>query len=283
MDLCFVLGNDAAIQIAVSIAGSVEEFANLMNKKAEELGLQNTHFVTPHGLDDTDHYTTAYELAIIADYALNISKISEVVKTKIYTVTINNNSKTIRNTNELLGYLNGVDGVKTGFTNGAGRCLVTSVNREGFNIITVVLGADTKKLRTTDSIKLIEYIYSNYELVNLKEIIDNEFDNWSMINKNRICIYKGKKQKVDIKLEDYEYEIYPVKKDNIKDINIEFKNLNMYFEAPTNFGTQVGNMKVRIGNLEVMNIGIIINENIEKKEVKDYILECLCKVLNPNN
>ena len=124
-----------------------------MNQKAIDLGLKNTHFITPHGLDEEGHYTTAYELALIADYALSIDKISEVVKTKTYTVTINGGSKTINNTNELLGYLNGVNGVKTGFTNGAGRCLVTSVERNEFNIITVVLGADTKKIRTQDSRK----------------------------------------------------------------------------------------------------------------------------------
>ena len=95
MDLCYALGNDAAIQIAVSVSGSVEEFAKLMNSKAEKLGLKNTHFITPHGLDQNEHYTTAYELAIIADFALNLPKIQEVVKTKTYLVKINNNTKTI--------------------------------------------------------------------------------------------------------------------------------------------------------------------------------------------
>ena len=126
-----------------------------MNKKAKELNLNHTHFITPHGLDEEGHYTTAYELALMADYALNIEKFSEVVSTKIHNVNINGHIKTITNTNELLGYLNGVNGVKTGFTNGAGRCLITSVERDGFNIITVVLGADTKKIRTKDSINLI--------------------------------------------------------------------------------------------------------------------------------
>ena len=275
MDLCYALGNDAAIQIAVSIAGSVEEFASLMNKKAEELRLQNTHFITPHGLDENEHYTTAYELAIIADYALNIDKICQVVKTKTYSVTINNNPKTITNTNELLGYLDGVEGVKTGFTNGAGRCLVTSVDRNDFNIITVVLGADTKKIRTRDSIKLIEYIYSNYELIDLEEIIEEEFHNWSKINKNRICIYKGKKQKIDIELENYKYKIYPVKKDSVKDVNIEFKNLNMYFEAPVYKYTSIGNLILNIGNENLMNIRIITSESIERKEIRDYFFDCI--------
>ncbi|MDO5555994.1 MAG: hypothetical protein Q4G09_05045 [Clostridia bacterium] len=247
----------------------------LMNKKAEQLGLKNTHFVTPHGLDEEEHYTTAYELGIIADYALNIEKISEIVKTKSYQVMINNNSKTITNTNELLGYLDGVNGVKTGFTNGAGRCLVTSVNRNGFNIITVVLGADTKKIRTKDSIKLIEYIYSNYELVDLKKLISEEFDYWNKINKKRVYIYKGKKQNVDIKLGEYKYNIYPVKKEEIKDINIEIQEVQTYFEAPIYKNTQIGILKLKIKETELMNIQLLTNEDIKRKDTKDYFVELI--------
>lgn len=246
-----------------------------MNKKAEQLGLKNTHFVTPHGLDEEEHYTTAYELGIIADYALNIEKISEIVKTKSYQVMINNNSKTITNTNELLGYLDGVNGVKTGFTNGAGRCLVTSVNRNGFNIITVVLGADTKKIRTKDSIKLIEYIYSNYELVDLKKLISEEFDYWNKINKKRVYIYKGKKQNVDIKLGEYKYNIYPVKKEEIKDINIEIQEVQTYFEAPIYKNTQIGILKLKIKETELMNIQLLTNEDIKRKDTKDYFVELI--------
>lgn len=95
-------GNDAATQIAISIGGSVEGFAEMMNNKAEELGLEHSHFVTPHGLDNEGHYTTAYELAVMADYALNIEEFAKVVSTKSYTVTINGYPKTINNTNELL-------------------------------------------------------------------------------------------------------------------------------------------------------------------------------------
>ena len=151
-------GNDAAVVIAETVGGSIEGFAELMNNKAREIGLKNTNFVTPHGLDNPEHYTTAYELAKLADYALKNEIFAKVVNTKSYTVTINGYPKTISNTNELLGYLDGVNGVKTGFTNNAGRCLVTSVNRNNFQIITVVLQADTKKFRTSDSIKLIEHM-----------------------------------------------------------------------------------------------------------------------------
>ena len=95
-------GNDAATQIAISVGGSIEGFAKMMNNKAEEMGLEHSHFVTPHGLDSSEHYTTAYELAVITDYALNIEKFAKTVSTKTYTVNINGNPKTINNSNELL-------------------------------------------------------------------------------------------------------------------------------------------------------------------------------------
>lgn len=246
-----------------------------MNKKSEELNLKNSHFITPHGLDKQEHYTTAYELALITDYALNIDKIREVVKTSIYTVNINGYAKTIKNTNELLGYLDGVNGVKTGFTNGAGRCLVTSVEREGFSIITVVLGADTKKIRTKDSIKLIEYIYANYELVNLEELIELEFNKWYCINKNRINIYKGKEDNPEIELKDCKYKQYPIKKDFIKDIKIDVKNIKKWFEAPIYKNTKVAELEVLIEENDRIKLNIVISENVERKTVKDYILECL--------
>ena len=94
-----------------------------MNNKAKELGLENSHFTSPHGLDQYDHYTTATDLARITDYALDIEEFKEVVGTKSYTVSINGYQKDINNTNELLGYLNGVYGVKTGFTAKARKML----------------------------------------------------------------------------------------------------------------------------------------------------------------
>ena len=241
-----------------------------MNKKAEELELKNTHFVTPHGLDKDEHYTTAYELAIIADYALNIDKFAEVVNIKNYTVNINGRSKTINNTNELLGYLNGVNGVKTGFTNGAGRCLVTSVNRNGFNIITVVLGADTKKLRTKDSIKLIEYTYSNFELVDLEELIDDEYIKWKNINEKRINIYKAKENIVKTKLGEFNYKFYPINKDKVKDINIEIKNTKLEFVAPIYKGEKVADLFLYIDGKEILNSKIVIDNNLERKDVLYY-------------
>ena len=96
------------------MGGTIDGFADLMNKKCSDLNLTSTHFVTPHGLDNEEHYTTAYELAIITNYALQNDVFRKLVGTKNYTVTINSSSKSLSNTNELLGNLNGVYGVKTG-------------------------------------------------------------------------------------------------------------------------------------------------------------------------
>lgn len=247
-----------------------------MNKKAQELNLKHTHFITPHGLDQEGHYTTGYELALIADYALNIEKISEVVGTKVYNVNINGNTKTITNTNELLGYLEGVNGVKTGFTNGAGRCLVTSVERNGFNIITVVLGANTKKIRTRDSINLIEYIYKNYELVKLEELINKEFLEWNRINSNRIVVNKGIKKELKIGLSNMQYKFYPLNQEEINNIKISISSLK-YLEAPVEVNTKIGEIKVQNGEKNICNIDIITKNRIDKKSAKYYFMELIGK------
>lgn len=262
-------GNDAAVAIAETVGESIEGFAELMNQKAKELGLENTHFVSPHGLDNPEHYTTAYELAKLADYALKNEDFAKIVNTKNCTITINGYPKAISNTNELLGYLDGVNGVKTGFTNNAGRCLVTSVNRNGFEIITVVIQADTKKIRTADSIKLIEYAYKNYELVNIKDIVDEQFENWCLMNKDRIYINKCKNNNLKLYITDLEKDIIPIKKTDKDNIQIEINNL-FYFEAPVQPNTVVGNLKVNLNGTTIDVIEIRNSNSIEKRGVWDY-------------
>ena len=265
-------GNDAAVQIAISIAGSVENFANLMNQKAEDLGLSNTHFVTPHGLDRDAHYTTALELAIITDNALKNSKICQVVSTKEYTVNINGYTKTISNTNELLGYLNGVKGVKTGYTSKAGRCLVSYVNRDGFELITVVLGADTRKIRTQDTIKLIEYTYKNYQQVDLSELLANEYEDWCRVNEKRIWVFKGKEHRPKIYIENSKYTKFPI----LKTESIEATSTsNLIFEAPLEANTVVGTITLNKGQDIIETVEIKTKEKIDRKGVIYYFLEIM--------
>lgn len=265
-------GNDAAVALAEYVGGSIEGFAELMNKKALELGLINTHFVTPHGLDSEEHYTTPYELAILTDYALNNEAFSNIVNTKTCNISINGNQRTISNTNELLGNLNGVYGVKTGFTNGAGRCLVTSIKRNNLDIICVVLGADTKKIRTTDSIKLIEYIFSNFQKVDIKSKIEEEFGNWKNINSGRISIEKGIKNSINLKLEEYNLKSYTIKNNTEHMICIEIKaELNL--KAPVYKENKIGELIVLYVENEILKIPILTAEEINRKGIIDYIIE----------
>ena len=250
-------GNDAAVALAIHTAGSIEKFADLMNAKAIKLGLKNTHFVTPHGLDNEEHYTTAYELAKLTDYALKNETFAKIVKTQSTTITINN-------TNELLGNVNGVYGVKTGFTNNAGRCLVTSVKRDDMDLIIVVLGADTRKDRAKDSMKLIEYAYKRYQVVNLKEIIEKEFKLWRQINEKRIYINKGEG---NIELEISEIKFPKIVTDVTPKIEI---NTTTYLQAPVEKDQRLGTLTVKIEDEILEEIEIKSSKMIKKRGIIEY-------------
>ena len=128
-------GNDAAVALAIYCGGTVEGFAELMNDKAHRLGMNDTHFVNPNGLDAPGHYSTARDMAVLAAYAMNNPIFAKTVSTK----TINIGSRTLRNHNKLLWLLEGADGVKTGFTKAAGRILVSSCTRQGRRLIAVTM------------------------------------------------------------------------------------------------------------------------------------------------
>lgn len=265
-------GNDTAIALAEHIGGSVDEFVNLMNKKAVEIGLKNTHFTSPHGLDDVNHYTTAYELAMLTDYAMENETFCNIVNTKSATININGLPRNINNTNELLGYMQGVNGVKTGFTNNAGRCLVTSCIRNSSQIITVVLGCDTKKQRTADSIKLIEYAFKNYTKINLEEKIMKEFEDWKQININRIYINKAKTKTMQLSLGKIDKKVIPIKNDEEENIKIQVNAINNY-EAPVEENTKIGNLIVKKDDEIIETVDIICVKKINKKNVIDYFIE----------
>ena len=210
----------------------------------------------------------------MADYALQNPKFKEIVSTKTYNVTINNQPRVISNTNELLGNLDGVYGVKTGFTNGANRCLVTACKRGNIDIITVVLGADTKKIRTQDSIKLIEYTYKNYQIVDLEKIIKEQFEKWKQLNEKRIYINKGKTNYIHIELEQIPYKTIMIKNTEIDNINIEVNSL-YYLEAPVSKEEIIGNVKIKLKDKTISTLAIKNEIGIEKKNIKDYFIDFL--------
>lgn len=159
-------GNDAAVAIAEHLAGSVENFVALMNHKAELIDASNSHFANPHGLTATGHYSTAYDLAWIARYALTNPIFSTIVNTKETNIEWldrrgKEHDQTLRNTNKLLWLLEEADGVKTGTTNQAGPCLISSATRGNQRLIAVVLHDHS---RWYDSMQLLKYGFDSYDL-----------------------------------------------------------------------------------------------------------------------
>ena len=157
--------NDAAVAIAYAVAGSVEGFSDLMNERALSLGLVNTHFENPHGLDSPGHYTTARELAVIAAEALNNDTFKEITSTKKTTITNTDGEvRLVTNHNKLLSMYDGAIGVKTGFTKKSGRSLVGACERDGLTLITVTIDAPDD---WNDHKKLFDYGYSHLSVRHL--------------------------------------------------------------------------------------------------------------------
>lgn len=169
-DLLYALmlesANDAAIAIAVAVAGSVEAFAERMNEKALALGLSESHFTNPHGLDDEAHYTTAYELALIAKAALSHDELKAIMSTQRRTIPMKDGSgvRLLLNHNKLLRSYEGAIGVKTGFTKKSGRCLVSAACRDGLTLIAVTIN-DGNDWR--DHTAMLDYGFSLYDTVEL--------------------------------------------------------------------------------------------------------------------
>lgn len=174
--------NDAAIVLAEHISGSVEEFAKLMNKRAEELGCKNTHFVNPNGIHSKDHTSTSYDLALMGKFAMQNSIIRKIVSTTQFTLPATNKySKTDRifnNSNDLLNtysryYYEGTTGVKTGYTGEAGNCIIASAKKNNLEVILVVLGGESTNTglsqRYLDCKTLFDYAFNNYSLKTLNE------------------------------------------------------------------------------------------------------------------
>jgi serine-type D-Ala-D-Ala carboxypeptidase (penicillin-binding protein 5/6) len=155
-------GNDAAVAIAEHVAGSVDEFVAMMNAKAKEIGAYNTNFVNPNGLPADGHYTTAYDLSLICAYAMRNPYFCEIVKTQYKTIPWEGHEwdRVVKNKNKLLWNYEGGNGIKTGYTDAAGKCLCAAAQRDGMQLITVVLDAPDM---FNDCTRLLDYGFENYE------------------------------------------------------------------------------------------------------------------------
>jgi len=264
-------GNDAAVAIAEHTAGSVENFAKLMNEKAIELGALNTNFVTPHGLDTNNHYSTTYDMAIIAAYALKNPVIAEIVNTSSKNMVFEDGSSVfLSNTNKLLSLYPGADGVKTGYTAMAGRCLIGSATKNDWQVITVVFGEPTSSSRLNDTIKLLDYCFDNYSLVNLCDLYTPNF---------KINIQKGKKNNI---IPKYETQlILPLTNIERKSVTIK-KSYSQELLAPINKNHIVGKIDFMLNDTLLGSIKLLSTEQVERMNYKDYYNILLTNFLNRN-
>ena len=158
-------GNDAVVALAEKVGGSVGGFVDMINKRLKELGATNTNFVNPHGLDAEGHYSTAKDMSIIARELLKHEKILEF--TSIYEEYLEKNDGSriwLVNTNRLVRFYDGVDGLKTGFTKTAGYCLTATAKKDNFRLISVVMGEDTTENRSSDTVKLLNYGFNTFKI-----------------------------------------------------------------------------------------------------------------------
>jgi len=158
-------GNDAVVAMAEKIGGSVNGFVDMMNERAQELGLTNTHFVNPHGLDTENHYSSARDMSIMGRELVKHEKVLEF--TSIYEDYLkkpDGTSTWLVNTNRLVRFYNGVDGLKTGFTSGAGYCITTTAKRNNMRLLSVVMGVETADKRSSDTVSLLNYGFNSYQL-----------------------------------------------------------------------------------------------------------------------
>lgn len=272
-DLLYALmvksANDAAYVLAEHVAGSVEAFADMMNKKAEEIGCTGTHFVNPNGIHAEDHYTTAYDLYLMAKYGMQNETFRTLVSTTSYTLPATNKhpeaDRTFSNSNELLNknsrnyYYSNAIGIKTGTTSQAGDCLVAEASRDGLDFISVVLDSSTTSNglsgRFLDTIELFNYAYDNFTLTKITEensLIDTiEIENATKETKN-----------LDL-LIDKSITIINQKDLDVNQIIPEIK-LKDELLAPINIGDVVGTIKYKVDNIEY-SANLLAGNTVEEK------------------
>ncbi len=244
-------GNDAALSIAIAISGSAKNFSVLMNQKAKKIGLKNTNFVTPNGLDDKEHYSCAYDMAKLSGFAMQNEIFERIVATKTYSAVYNNGEtkRTYYNHNKLLTLLDGADGIKTGFTKKAGRCLVSSCKRNGVRLIAVTLKASDD---WNDHKSLYKYGFKKYQEVDLP--VYNKF----------LPLSGGKKNQVEVESKTNKIYFYRGLSSYIK----KKVYLPKFIYAPTSIDKKLGYVEYYYNKSLIATCNIYAKETIKSKKVK---------------
>lgn len=262
-------GNDAVVALAEAIAGTEEGFVNMMNEKGKELGLKDTVFKNPHGLDDANHYSSAYDMMLIAKELVKHERVMEY--TSIYEDYLRKGTEKelwLVNTNKLTRFYPGVDGLKTGFTETAGYCLTATAQKNGMRLIAVVMGEADSKVRNSEVSAMLDYGFAQYkvsELLNKETII------------SKIEIEKGKAKEIEI------VPIENVTRVGKKTEKIGKITYNLHIDsvkAPIQVGDKVGTLDVLEDGKVIQKIGVTVKKEVKKANFIDLFLRYLGDMLS---
>lgn len=262
-------GNDAVVALAEASYGSEKVFVNHMNKKAKELGLKNTNFKNPHGLDEADHYSSARDMSLIAKELAKHEKVFEF--TSVYEDYLREGTDKkiwLVNTNKLVRFYEGVDGLKTGFTNGAGYCITATAKKNGMRIISVVMGEPTSKMRNKEISEMFDYAFAHYSS---KDLLKEK----KYLGKYRVD--SGKEQYVNVIPKG---EATYLRKKGEKIGKIKYKiNINN-LKAPIKKGEIIGSLLINEDDKMIKKVPLTVSKDVLKinfielliRNIKDMIV-----------
>ena len=264
-------GNDAVVALAERIAGSEEAFVKRMNARGKDLGLKNTNFVNATGLTADNHYSSSYDMSLIAKELVKHEKILEFTGT--YEDYLRKDTKSpfwLVNTNRLVRFKEGVDGLKTGFTNEAGYCLTATMKKDGMRLITVVMKEETANKRSADTTKMLDYGFNVY-------MIQSILDEKTTIEKRKVEL--GKDLMTEI-IPKENITILNKKSDELK--NITYKTNIDKIVAPVKKGDKIGTIDILEDNKVISTIDATVKNDIDKASIITIYLRNLKEIVSGN-
>lgn len=269
--ICIASGNDATVALAEKIAGTEGSFVKLMNDKVKELGLKNTNFVNSTGLDAENHYSTAYDMAMMAKELIRHEKILEFSSIyEDYLRKNTDNSFWLVNTNKLVRFYSYIDGLKTGYTSGAGYCLTATGKKNGMRLITVVMNEDNTDNRTKDTISMMDYGFNMYSLDNV-------------VPKNKAL------GSVKINLGEREYENIKISSDVTVLNNSQNDKRNVTYDivtnevsAPIKVGEEIGSLNLYEDGNFMYSVPLTVMNDVEKANIFTVFVRYLKDILSVN-
>lgn len=269
--VCIASANDAAVALAEYVAGSVDKFVEMMNEKAKSLGLNHTNFVNVHGLDAENHYSSAHDMAFIAKELLKHELILQY--SSIYEDYIKHPDGTntwIVNTNKLINYYEGLDGLKTGYTIDSGYCITATAKRNNMRLISVVMGEENNNIRNQDTIELLNYGFANYKM---ETIVDRDDD------LGVIPVKFGKKESVKLKLIEDAVDLVNIVEENSYSYELVYDEVT----APVYVGDVVGQVNIYANEVKINSYDLTVSESVEKANFFDLYFRNIKKLLKGSN